>query len=87
MAIHSHPPNANLMGMFHWCQDHADELTEDEAMALQSALMLAGEVGPDGSPALTVYEDDDFEQHADVWAVVLRIAESHQLVPLDELPE
>jgi hypothetical protein len=77
----------DLMGMLQWCRDHIDQLTESEATALHGPLMRACEVGPDGQLSLTVTTaDDPFEQHADLWAVVLQIADAYELVPDDELP-
>jgi hypothetical protein len=87
MEIHSHPDNADLMGMLLWCQDHIDELTEaddPDVEALHAALMRAVEVGPDDSLTLKVLSNDAFEKNADLWAVVLRIADRYELVPADE---
>ena len=43
--------------------------------------MRACEAGPDGALTLTIHAEDDYEQHADLWAVVLEIADRYELVP------
>ena len=81
------PPMADLVGMLQWCQDNTDELTEAETMALQGPMMRACHAGPDGQMKLSIHDADPFELHADLWTVVLQIAENHHLIPEDERPE
>lgn len=77
------PAIYDLMGMLRWAQDHTALLTADEAMALAGALMKGARTDPSGEVTLAINADDPPERHADLWEVVLRIADNHKLIPSD----
>jgi hypothetical protein len=49
--------------MLHWCQDHVEELDDDDALALVGPLLADCTPGTDGTPKLKI-NTDDLQSHA-----------------------